>query len=136
MYATAHLVRSRGEEGINAFLHLHDEGFAWPSDPSALPETAPGRIVLRHVDLRPGGNEVRAYLDVLAPDGTSRHAIELALEALVKDVWERRNPTVFSHGPVTIRFGVEAGLDLLREEQLATLSSSVRSVLDAYRPPG
>lgn len=134
MYATAHLVRREGVEGINAFLHEHGAGNPWPTDASTFPETNPGRIVLRRTDIPPGGNSVRAYLDVLAPDATPLEEIRGALRAVAEDLGERRNPTVFRHGVVTIRFGVEGGLELLREQQLGTLAGTVEELLLEWRP--
>src|SRR4051812_742503 len=111
MYITAHLVKSRDQrEGINAFLHIHGAKFQWPDDASSLPDTTPGRTALHRTDLPPGGNDVRAYLDILAPDETPRAEIDRALHVFSHDLRERRNPTVFNHGVVTIRFGVELGL--------------------------
>ena len=131
MYVTAHLVRSpSGDEGINGFVHHHGADFSWPPDAAALADTAPGRIVLRRVDLPPGSNRVRAYLDVLAPDGTPRGQIEQAMAAFRQDLPERRNPTVFVHGKVTIRFGVELGLERIREHQLDMLTQVAFSLLD------
>ncbi|HEX3757250.1 MAG TPA: hypothetical protein VHW23_01030 [Kofleriaceae bacterium] len=123
MYVTAHLVKSRDQrEGINAFLHVHGAGFAWPDDASLLPETSPGKTVLHHTDLPPGGNQIRAYLDIVAPDRTPRAEIDQALTAFSQDLRERRNPTVFRHGVITIRFGVELGLEGLRAQQLEMLT--------------
>lgn len=133
MYITAHLVKSRDQrEGINAFLHVHGASFAWPDDASSLPETTPGRTVLHRTDLPPGGNQVRAYLDILAPDRSPRVAIEQALEAFSQDLRERRNPTVFNHGTVTIRFGVEPALEGLRAQQLEMLTRSAVQLLDEH----
>jgi hypothetical protein len=133
MYITAHLVKARDQrEGINAFLHVHGAGFAWPEDASSLPETAPGSTVLHRTDLPPGGNQVRAYLDILAPDRTRRTEIEQALTAFSRDLPERRNPTVFHQEGVTIRFGVELGLEGLRTEQLEMLARSVLQILDEH----
>ena len=129
MYATAHLVSREGVEGINAFLHEHGANKTWPSDATNLPETDPGNVVLRRTDHPPGGNPVRAYLDVLAPDGTAPEEIDAALRSMAADLAERRNPTVFRHGVVTIRFGVERGLDLLREQQFGTLADVVREMV-------
>ena len=134
MYVTAHLVRSSaGDEGINAFVHVHGVQFPWPEDAASLADTNPGRIVSRRVDLPPGGNQVRAYLDVLAPDDSARDAIEDALARLAADLEERRNPTVFTHGNVTIRFGVELGLERLRAPQLHMLEPIALRLLDEYR---
>jgi hypothetical protein len=133
MYITAHLIKDRDQrEGINAFVHVHGAAFQWPDDASSVPDTTPGRTVLQRTDLTPGGNNVRAYLDILAPDGTPRAEIEQALNALVHDLHERRNPTVFEHGVVTIRFGVELGLEALRVQQLEMLLRSALQLLDEY----
>jgi hypothetical protein len=133
VYLTAHLVRSRdGEEGINAFLHLHGTGFAWPADPTALADSNPGKIELRRTSLPPGGNDVRAYLDVLAPDGTPKREFDEALAALASDLDERRNPTVFRHGRVVIRFGVELALEGLRAQQLDMLRPTIGWLLDDH----
>jgi hypothetical protein len=131
MYVTAHLVRSRsGDEGINGFLHHHGAEFSWPADAADLPDTTPGEIVVRRVDLPAGNNQVRAYLDLLAPDGTPRAQIDQAMAAFVRDLHERRNPTVFVQGGVTIRFGVELGLERIREPQLEMLAAVTCALLD------
>lgn len=133
MYITAHLVKSIDQrEGINAFLHVHGTSFAWPDDASSLPETTPGETALHHTDLPPGGNQVRAYLDILAPDRTPRGAIAQGLTALSHDLRERRNPTVFRQGVVTIRFGVEPGLEGLRAQQLEMLTRPAMQLLDEH----
>jgi hypothetical protein len=134
MYVTAHLVRSReGDEGINAFLHVHGPGFSWPEDAAPLADTSPGKVVHRRLDLAPGGNQVRAYLDVLSPDETDRDEIEHALTSFARDLGERRNPTVFTQGAVTIRFGVELGLERLRAQQLDMLTPVALRLLDEHR---
>jgi hypothetical protein len=132
MYATAHLVcRREGEEGINAFLHHHGADYPWPKEAWRLPEERPGKIVKQAFDLRPGGNSVRAYLDVLAPDGTPVDQIRAALAIFEEELCERRNPTVFQHAPgrVTIRFGVEGNLEAVREERLRDLEAALLRLL-------
>jgi hypothetical protein len=137
MYVTAHLVRSReGEEGVNAFLHLHGADFAWPADAAALADTTPGRVVRRRIDLQPGFNLVQAYLDVLAPDGTPREELDQAMATFARNLRGCRNPTVFALGRVTIRFGVELRRDRMREQDLTMLGAVAWSLLDdeARRP--
>jgi len=130
MYATAHLVRSSaGDEGINAFLHLHGPDFPWPQDAAVLADTEPGKVILRHIEVPPGFNLVAAYLDVLAPDGTPREEIAGALAAVRQDLGERLAPTVFVHGRVTIRFGVELRLHVVRAQQLDMLASVALALL-------
>lgn len=107
MYSTAHrAISSEGLEAIHAFVHVHGN-IPWPNDVTDWPETHPGKLALNKTVLPVGGNRIRSYLDVLAPDTTPLQAIHEALTALSDDLNERRNPTVFSHGSITIRFGVE-----------------------------
>jgi hypothetical protein len=136
MYIAAHLVRRAEHEGINAFLHEHPPAFTWPKasdEIAALADEAPGDIVASRIDLEPGGNEVRAYLDILAPEGTGIDAIEDALRNLRADLPERQNPTVFGKGAIAIRFGVQVGLERLRELQLDTLAREGLALLRSSR---
>lgn len=64
----------------------------------------------------PGGNRVRSYLDVLAPDDISPGEVDLALTGLWLDLVAdelgpagRRlpNPVVIQRGRVVLRFGVD-----------------------------
>ncbi len=74
---------------------------------------------------------MRAYLDVVAPDDTPRAELEQALVDLARDLGERRNPTVFNHDNVVIRFGVELGLEGLRRQQLDMLVPAAMRLFDA-----
>lgn len=66
--AVLHVQRSDGAEGRQAYLHLH--GAAFPvNDPLSVPLRHPGPVVLTHLEMRPGGNRVLSYLDIIAPDG-------------------------------------------------------------------
>ncbi len=131
MYATAHRVSRNGQSGINAFLHLHGPEFPWTRDAASLPEDNPGRLQGTWTALPPGGNLVHSYLDILAPDGTPRAALMEALEALRRDLSERRNPTIFISGPVTLRFGVQIGLESQREAEFESLVEGIRPALMA-----
>ena len=139
MYLTAHRVRSATQaEGINSFRHWHGAEFAWPDDASALPETEPGVLdpAAARIAIRPGGNRVRAYLDVLAPDDTPPAAIEQALADLERDLAQRVNPTVFTSGRTTIRLGVELALEPQRELHFQQLAGEIRRLLQIHRPAG
>jgi hypothetical protein len=77
------------------------------------------------IGLRPGGNRVRAYLDVVAPDNTSTTEIETTLSTLLGDLGQRHNPTVFTVGRVTVRFGVEIGLEERRHQTFEELRREI-----------
>ena len=129
MYTTAHRVQRGESEGINRFLHLHGEDFCWPKDASSLPEAAPGEEKRAEVELLPGGNRVRSYLDVLAPDSTSRALVSWVLTVFGEDLNERLNPTVFRLEGVTIRFGVDFSMLDRRGEEFGALAEAVRELL-------
>lgn len=124
MYLTAHHVHREGVEQINAFLHLHGRDFVWPPDPERLPDEEPGEVVAKLTPLTPGGNLVRSYLDLLAPDDTPESELRDAVRHLQDDLLERRNPTLFRHLRVTIRFGVELGLAGIRKHELTALATT------------
>lgn len=126
MYLAIQLVRRGEEEGINAFLHKHPPDLKWPKSPediAALADVNPGKIVQQRTDLKPGGNAVRAYLDVLAPEDTAVEDIEKVIQTLRRKLAEQKNPTIFSKSVVALRFGVELSLERLRDLHLDMLSS-------------
>lgn len=124
MYLTAHRVQSKdGQQAIHVFLHAHPDQ-VWPRDVSAWPETRPGEITRHQATLPIGGNRVRAYLDILCPEGTEAAVVRGALEALEQDLKERINPTVMKVGNVTMRFGVELALEDRRTKELLELAKS------------
>lgn len=132
MYVTAHHVRRhpgepREAEGINAFVHLHGPAFTLPRDARYVPDNQPGREVvdLRDVTVPPGGNEVRSWLDVVAPDGTDISLAKGALDQARVALAEDRLPLVVQHGEVTIRFGLVFGLYAVCAEEFDRLAARV-----------
>jgi hypothetical protein len=91
MYVTAMRVRAPdGRVGINVALYRH-LATDLPAHTWDLPgrealdliaTEKPGKRVAHRVDVAPGGNHVEAFIDVVAPDGTSVDAIAHALDAL------------------------------------------------------
>lgn len=141
MYATAHhVVSPAGKEAVHAFLHVHGEDFPWPADPWNLPERAPGKVHWENTTLPPGGNRLRSYLDVLAPDVVTARELDAALTALWAELAAEGlgpqgpqgpgsaplpNPVVFRHGRVVLRFGVELVLAQQRTLEMARLRTAV-----------
>lgn len=129
MYVTAHMVRDAGgKEAIHGFLHEHGD-VDWPGDVSRWPEENPGRLALQRTVLPMGGNAVRSYLDVLAPDSVPASDLDAALDHLREDLLERVNPTLMRHETVTLRFGVEFFLESERMARYDELAHVVRELL-------
>lgn len=134
MYATAHRVSDgQGHRGINAFLHKHGTVLPWPEEAWRLPETDPGVLIWSNgPEVRPGGNHVHSYLDVLAPDAATHEEVERALEGLSLELAAHElgprdahislpNPVVYRHARVVLRFGVEGELLEHRARELGEL---------------
>jgi hypothetical protein len=68
MYITAQRVRTTlHEEAINAYLYAHGGGVVWQVPPQ--PEQEPGELVNTLITVNTvGGNQVRSFLDIVAPD--------------------------------------------------------------------
>jgi len=69
MYLTSHhvLAPSTRREGVNSLLYLHGPR-TWPQAPAGIPDTDPGTLAVQSISIRPPGNCVRSYLDIVAPD--------------------------------------------------------------------
>lgn len=147
MYASAlRVVHPHLGERVNTFLHRHGAAFPWPSEAWGLPETEPGQLFSVGSDNVPaGGNRVRVYMDVLAPDGTNNDTINVALTGmwleLVADEATAElgvhipNPAVYIREPVTIRFGVDPSLLPGRAVEFSELMQAVQAMLDVPEEP-
>lgn len=110
MLVTAQRVQSTRTRrtGINAFFFHHgaDESalINWhPPDIEEVVTNHPGELVAELIEVIPGGNSVDSFLDVLAPDGTSKEEI-LGLLGLTSELITSANggrPVV--RGRVTAR---------------------------------
>jgi len=93
--------------------------------------------------VQPGGNDVRSYLDILAPDTCLLEEIESALTGLwlelVADtavsspLGELPNPLVYRRGRVVIRLGVEGYLLASRAMEVTALRQDVDRLLKSWR---
>lgn len=148
MYVTAHRVqRADGTEGINTFLHIHGP-ILWPAQPWHMPEQQPGKIIAQEIMVPPGGNRVRAYLDVLAPDGTHPALLEQTMYRCWMQLVSMElvdasgdpadpllpllgNPILFEQNGVTLRFGVEDGWLTSRALHFSELQKFVAKIIDS-----
>jgi hypothetical protein len=119
-----HVRASTGAEGINTFCRVHGPK-EWPETfPPDLPR---GELVNQAISIPPGGNRVRSYLDVTAPDEISTQEIRNAVVPFIAQSRGHALPWAGKIGRCTFRFGVETGLhaswpDELRQLVLAALT--------------
>lgn len=126
MILTAQHVRaSTGAEGINAFCRLHGAN-EW-TDP-APEDLSAGELVNQAITIPPGGNDVRSYLDVIAPDETPTQEIRSAVMLFIARSRGRPLPWIGTIGRCTFRFGVELGLYASWAEEFRRLLFSALSV--------
>ena len=119
MFLTAQHVRAvTGAEGINAFCRLHGAHEWTEPCPPDLPR---GELVNQASSIPPGGNSVRSYVDVIAPDETSTQELCNAVVRFIEQSRGHTLPWMASIGRCAFRFGVEGGLHARWPEEFRQL---------------
>jgi hypothetical protein len=111
MYLTAQRVvapRSK-ETGINAFLYAH-AGRHWHVPPSDIPDRDPGRLERKNIVVKPPGNRVRSYLDIVAPDDLNAEELQRRLMTFLRRMQGSPLPWEAVEGPCLFRIGMDAEL--------------------------
>ncbi len=133
MYVTAHHVvnKARQLEGLNAFHYAH-EGLTWTAlPPPGIPDDQPGVLTRQQISVRPGGNHVRSYLDIVAPDGTPWSEIEAAFVSFLAKRTGEPLPWKGVVGRTVFRVGMDLGLVAQRHRELAQLLRAAKQVASA-----
>ena len=109
MYVTAHrVVTARREEGINAYFYRHGVS-SWAQPPR--PEENPGELVDTLLIVHEvGGNQVRSYLSIVAPDDTLWSQIEPRFLEFVEAFRLTPFPWEAEAGPLLFQLGMERPL--------------------------
>lgn len=127
MYLAAQRVRSyAGYEGINAFFYTHGVAdWVFPPDP----DYDPGVLFNAITPIMPvGGNSVRSYLDVVAPDAALWHEIHRGLSAFVLDHFDAAMPWVGTTGRLRFRIAMDLMLAQNWRAELTTLLRATEAV--------
>lgn len=129
MYLTAQrvLAIASGDEGINAFHHRHPRSWIGPP-PAGIPETNPGELVKREIDISPGGNRVRSYLDIIAPEETPWSDIREALLSLAAANASTPFPWTQTSGNIRLLASMEPTLAPNWQTELALLYQAILRV--------
>lgn len=90
----------KGASGINAYCYL--------GEVSGSVDTAAARLI----QVKPGGNRVRSYLEIDAADGMSPAVVAASVDEGSLQLAAARSPLPwkFSHGDVAFEFALEASL--------------------------
>lgn len=128
MYLTALRVLqpATGAGGVNAFHYAHDttDWISLPHDP----DEKPGRLVNQNVQVPVGGNRMRSYLDLIAPDDAPWEEIRQGLLQFVLDHDEEPMPWSGRAGRTRFWIGMEQALAQNWSEELAVLWRAVKAV--------
>jgi hypothetical protein len=122
MYLTAHrILAPSGETGINAFLHGHGKSplpsLEQPNAIALVADTLPGDILAHVCDVKPGGNRVLSFIDIVAADDCPLDAIGRALDDLGNSLPAASLPVSNVGNGIGVRFGANFGLyDALGKE--------------------
>jgi len=120
MYVTAHRIRTPLlVEGINAYLYAHG-GHVWQVPPE--PEVEPGELVNSLLTVEAvGGNQVRSFLDIVAPDGTWWSELRPRLMQFVGSMRRNRFPWRGVVDGCLFRLGMDQQLTRAWQQELAHL---------------
>ena len=137
MYVTAQRVfaPATGKAGINVFLHAHQPGeLPHPLDLATarrVAESCPGKQVAQVLGLRPGGNRILSYLDIIAADDEPPATIGQALTAIAEDAsvgWPKV-PLEWLAAGVAIRFEAVTGLYEQNHAEFKALAEAAMALL-------
>ena len=134
MHITAQRVLSaRGEQGVNTFVYEHG-AIDWPEHPTSLLDDPQGILTTRSIQVHPGGNQVRSYLDIVTPDRPTPFRLQ-ALWNAIRDGYgpsTNRLPATLPLGESACRLNMELGLATLWEKELAVLLQRVAACMLDY----
>lgn len=115
--------------GVNSLYYRHPNR-EWLSEPPA--DLGEGELVNRHDQIRPGGNRVRSYLDIVAPDSTPSTNIENVVRSAARILADTRTPLPWAvnHAEIYMEFNLEASLAPQWQIELETLLAHCLAVRD------
>lgn len=131
MYLASQHVRSNaGHEGVNSFLYLHGpRGEAL----AGVPDHDPGTLAAQSISVRPPGNRVRSYLDIVAPDDIRWDEVRIGLMDFVGAHQRTSLPWDGQSGRIYFRLGMELGLARQWHKELAVLYRASQALMLANR---
>ncbi len=136
MFISALRVRSPdgASEGINTYLY-RSERVEWDStDPKAVLEQAAGELVRLFPEVRPGGNEVRTYLDLAIPDDSTPDEVRAAFERFWNAHRHTPVPWLEKTGRIALLYNSEIRLSPVGEIESRKLFERCNAALIASRP--
>jgi hypothetical protein len=135
MYLTAQRVVSKsGLKGINAFFHLHRNAKqpapANHLDVVSVAERDTGKLIEDKCDVKPGGNRVKSYLDIVTSNEVDEKSLNAALDKFEKKIVpEKMGPIIDVFHGIGLRFNVELELYRTLSNEYAALRERAMTLL-------
>jgi len=130
MYLTAQrVVAPSGNTGINVYHYAHPSR-PWAIPPQGVPEDDPGELQGKKLELPPGGNRVRSYLDIVAADGAPTEELLESFRDFLAAHEGQPLPWSGLQGHWLFRVGMESGLAAQWRRELAALLKAIASQLE------
>lgn len=128
MRITAQRVVRGTDEGINAFVYWHGRDIE-ADDPLALLDREEGTLQVRLIEVEPGGNRVRSYLDVVVPDQASLQQVDTILDSFAHMPVPAALPAQWRKGPAAARFACDELLVAVWEREIGELLELARAAV-------
>jgi hypothetical protein len=114
------LSASNGSEGVNTYLYFHG-ACPWPQPSAGVQDQNPGTLAAQSISIRPAGNRVRSYLDVIAPDETPWAEVRAGWIEFLGRCQRSPMPWTGQSGRCFFRLGMELGLARQWHHEVAVL---------------
>jgi hypothetical protein len=121
-----------GQIGVNAFCYLHGL-VVWLDQPPPEVTNSRGHLANSRTEVRPGGNKVLSYLDIVAPDDTPSRKLYREIIDSIDLFREQPLPLSVQIRELTFEFNVDPRLAAGWREEIATL---LRAAIAARVPEG
>ena len=131
MFLTAQRVAQGREQGVNAFLYLHNRDIS-DEDPVALLDAPPGTLQVQMEELPSGGNRIRSFLDLVVPDQATRASIEALLDLFDHRKAPASFPWVLRFGTAAARLHMDMALATVWQEEVEALVELTRACVLSY----
>ena len=137
MYITAQRVRPRDSNAsdncINTILYTAKPEITWREQRDAVMKNeSPGEVVRQICEVAPGGNPVRSYLDVVAPDTTP---LATVVHAIMDMDYPPRFPQRWERQLVWCRLALIGSIAPRWDDERCVLMARIIRLLGAYRNP-
>ena len=97
-----------------------------PADVVSVAENNTGKLIddISPPEVKPGGNRVKSYLDIVAHDNVDEKVLRVALDKFGDEIEETKmGPIFFFHGGIGFRFNAEIGMNKILDDEYTTLKN-------------